>query len=434
MRFVDDRVGSDTPAGVRVRGVRERADVGDARRAARCELVLFRAVKRTRSALQRIARATVGRADEGGAPLLLYERWLARCAVDGALAAPVLPAREHGLAKDLIRHGASERDGAEGATEAVAVAKESAVRWAEARDSDGVVNDVVVVRDKGGFVTMQLGTEKPYVKCAKSHLGKLRALYCRTCRGGKPLTENVDSDEYQKFACAVFALLMRYESLAGAGYQAALAEDAFDVLNEKLGVSCECFASPLNARYGQFCSQFGFVENEPDVDAFFGSLGSFFSNDFAPKRGSFEMNPPFVPETMSRAVEKANELLDQAAHADEALSFVVIVPLWKECYYWSSLLGSRHLRHGPDLIDAKSHGFCDGAQHTRPSHERHRVSSFDTGVFYLRTARAERERPVDETIRQSVIDAMKTALGSCKDVQELELRYRGERARKATRT
>ena len=55
------------------------------------------------------------------------------------------------------------------------------------------------------------------------------------------MTEDVDSDEYQKFACAVFALLMRYESLGGAGYQSALAEDAFDVLNEKLGVSCECF-------------------------------------------------------------------------------------------------------------------------------------------------------------------------------------------------
>ena len=294
----------------------------------------------------------------------------------------------------------------------------------------GEARDAVVVRDKGAFLTMQLGTEKPYVKCAKAHLGKLRALYCRTVRGCEPLTEDVDSDEYQKFACAVFALLMRYESLGGAGYQSALAEDAFDVLNEKLGVSCECFASPLNARYGQFCSQFGFDEDRaPDVDAFFGSLGSFFSDDFAPKRGSFEMNPPFVPETMSRAVEKANDLLDRAANANEALSFVVIVPLWKECHYWSALLESRHLQHGPDIIDAQSHGFCDGAQHARPSHERHRVSSFDTGVFYLRTSRAERERPVDEEIRKRVLRGMKTALGSCKDVQELEVRYRGERAR-----
>ena len=126
---VDDRMSADTPTGVRVRGVRERADVDDARRAATRELALFRGVKRARSALQRIARARTGRTET---PLLLYERWLARCAVSGALAAPVLPAQGLGLAKDLIRHGASERDGAEGAAEALAVAKESAARWAEA--------------------------------------------------------------------------------------------------------------------------------------------------------------------------------------------------------------------------------------------------------------------------------------------------------------
>lgn len=27
-------------------------------------------------------------------------------------------------------------------------------------------------------------------------------------------------------------------------------EDVFDVLNEKLGVLCECFASSFNVRYG----------------------------------------------------------------------------------------------------------------------------------------------------------------------------------------
>ena len=69
---VDDRRSSDTPTGVRVRGVRERADVGDARRAAARELALFRGVKRARSALQRIARARTGRTDEGGTPLLLF--------------------------------------------------------------------------------------------------------------------------------------------------------------------------------------------------------------------------------------------------------------------------------------------------------------------------------------------------------------------------
>ena len=63
----------------------------------------------------------------------------------------------------------------------------------------------------------------------------------------------------------------------------------------------ECFASPLNCYYPSFCSLF------PDTDRFFGSYGSFFS--FRPKHGSFEANPPFVPEVMLAAVRHAEALL-----------------------------------------------------------------------------------------------------------------------------
>lgn len=80
----------------------------------------------------------------------------------------------------------------------------------------------------------------------------------------------------------------RYEGLSGHGYQAALSEEGFDVLLDSMGVQCEMFASPLNCRYANFCSAF------PDVDVPFGSLGSFFQ--FQPMEGSFEANPPFVPE------------------------------------------------------------------------------------------------------------------------------------------
>ena len=60
----------------------------------------------------------------------------------------------------------------------------------------------------------------------------------------------------------------------------------------KTGVNMECFASPLNSRYARFCSAF------PDTDAAFGSRGSFFH--FRPTHGSFQANPPFVPEVISR--------------------------------------------------------------------------------------------------------------------------------------
>ena len=323
------------------------------------------------------------------------------------------------MRNDLIRHGASEKDAERGAADAVKKSKDAAERWSRRCEDIVDEEDDVEICDRGGFLTLQLRGLKPYVKVTKTHISKLRALYCRTCRGGKQLSQDLNSDEYKTFAFAVFALLMRYETLGGAGYQAALGEDAFDVLHEKLGVACECFASPLNARYASFCSAFF------DVDRFFGSLGSFFSDGFAPTRGSFEMNPPFVPETMSRAVTKARALLERAENADEALSFVVVVPAWRDCHFWRALLQCPFLRHEPDIVDAESHGFCDGAQHTRPSRERHRVSSYDTGVFYLQTTPASRKWRCTPDVRRSVVLKMKNALGSCATVRELERRYRG---------
>ena len=84
-----------------------------------------------------------------------------------------------------------------------------------------------------------------------------------------------------------------------------------------LGAEMECFASPLNCRYGSFCSAF------PDVDAPFGSLGSFFG--FEPLRGSFALNPPFVPELIAALAQHCGRLLKQAEETEEALSFVIIV-------------------------------------------------------------------------------------------------------------
>lgn len=399
--------------------------VAAAQRRAALELELHSRVKRARSDLSAITKGTIEGAK--GSPLLLFERWCARCALasafgdEDALAAPLLPGSdpEDGLMKDLRRHGADPDAAARGANEAVRRSAAAAARWRAASEDPSFGLDArVVIRDTGPFVSFQLNQKKPYVKVTKTHLGKLRALYCRTCRRGKPLSEDVNSSEYIVFAYCVFALLLRYgESLGGAGYQAALGEDAFDVLKERLGVSCECFASPLNARYARFCSAFF------DVDKYFGSLGNFFGHGFKPRAGSFEMNPPFVPETMLAAVEKASALLDEAQKRGAALSFVVVVPAWKECKFWHFLQSCSHLQHC-DIVDAESHGFCDGAQHVRPMHERHRVSSFDTGVCYLQTAAAAARRPCDRDLRDVVTSAMKRTLGTCKNVEELERRYR----------
>lgn len=53
----------------------------------------------------------------------------------------------------------------------------------------------------------------------------------------------------------------------GSGLQGALPVPVFEALNKKFGVTFECFASPLNCYFKQFCSAF------PDIDGFFGSRG-----------------------------------------------------------------------------------------------------------------------------------------------------------------
>lgn len=53
----------------------------------------------------------------------------------------------------------------------------------------------------------------------------------------------------------------------GTGLQGALPVSVFEALHRQFGVSFECFASPLNCYFKQFCSAF------PDTDGVFGSRG-----------------------------------------------------------------------------------------------------------------------------------------------------------------
>ncbi len=53
----------------------------------------------------------------------------------------------------------------------------------------------------------------------------------------------------------------------GAQNQGALPVTVLECLNRHFGVTFECFASPLNCYFRQYCSAF------PDVDSYFGSRG-----------------------------------------------------------------------------------------------------------------------------------------------------------------
>lgn len=141
-------------------------------------------------------------------------------------------------------------------------------------------------------------------------------------------------------------------------FQAAVTERGFDAMRTNLGVQFECFASPLNCHFAWHCSAF------PDTDNAFGSLGSFF--DFHPTTGSFEANPPYIPEILTSMAEHMSTLLGAS---DAPLSFVVVVPVWTDCAYWKALVASAFNTRDHLIWTADAHGFCDGAQHTRPAHQ-----------------------------------------------------------------
>ena len=134
----------------------------------------------------------------------------------------------------------------------------------------------------------------------------------------------LQSDE--EFKQRLFILLQRYFALTGcsddqegdSGWHGSLPPQFMGALKERMGLDCECFASPLNAALPFFCSAF------PDSDCFFGSLGSFFDQDFA--EGCYEANPPFEHTV---ALRMANHMLDLLRQADRnvlPLSFVIVFP------------------------------------------------------------------------------------------------------------
>ena len=193
------------------------------------------------------------------------------------------------------------------------------------------------------------------------------------------------------FACSarVVAAQGGMHRVAG-GHHAALHGAVFDVLKYgPLRVEAELFASPLNCRYDVFCSA------HPDVDAPFGSLGSFFA--FAPRDGSFEVNPPFESGVVLAVARRLERLLKDAESKGDALSFVVITPYWPKRVAWEALNGSAFKTRAPVVVAARDHFYVDGAQHCK--RKTHKPASCDTSVLFLQTSRGrEKYVATDETV------------------------------------
>jgi phosphorylated CTD-interacting factor 1 len=258
-------------------------------------------------------------------------------------------------------------------------------------------------------VRLRLGQAK--VELRAEHFQKLARLWRSRRRAAGWDSETVDATSASlsvakksddacygdaRFLRAAFACSARVVAAQGGmhrvagGHHAALPYDVFDVLKYgPLRVEAELFASPLNCRYDVFCSA------HADVDAPFGSLGSFFA--FEPKDGSFEVNPPFESDVVLAVARRLERLLKDAEARNDALSFTVITPYWPKRAAWEALNKSAFRTRAPVVVAARDHFYVDGAQHCK--RKTHKPASCDTSVLFLQTSRGrEKYVATDETV------------------------------------
>lgn len=199
---------------------------------------------------------------------------------------------------------------------------------------------------------------------------KLEQLYRWNC---------TDDRNFEYFIPRVWCMLKRYQTFIGSSpneghsTQVALPVSVFDCLHKQFGVTFECFASPLNCYFRQYCSAF------PDTDSFFGSRGHILK--FYPVNGSFEANPPFCEELMEAVVDHFEKLLSDS---QEPLSFIVFLPEWRDPVPTSlARLESSRFKRKQLLIPAFEHEYRHGFQHINVRGETSSLSSHGTVVVFL---------------------------------------------------
>eukprot|EP00532_Pseudo-nitzschia_australis_P014217 CAMPEP_0168279422 /NCGR_PEP_ID=MMETSP0141_2-20121125/20474_1 /TAXON_ID=44445 /ORGANISM="Pseudo-nitzschia australis, Strain 10249 10 AB" /LENGTH=574 /DNA_ID=CAMNT_0008222377 /DNA_START=12 /DNA_END=1737 /DNA_ORIENTATION=- len=238
-------------------------------------------------------------------------------------------------------------------------------------------------------------------------LEKLQRLYDRTKeRRQQRIDPKSSSDIYLNlsFEEALFCLLCRYDMIQGSGLQAGVPGAIMDALLKRFDCRMECFASPLNCRYDKFASAF------VDVDAPFGSQGSFFELPFSLDDGEcddlsggnddndndslssqdraicYEANPPFCEGLILQLSDKIERVLTPQLK-QRPIMFVVFVPAWRESECYQALLTNDRLTQHL-ILKQGEHWYAEGTQHRRK--DSFRVASFDTSILFYQNEPAKK--------------------------------------------
>ncbi|XP_050091266.1 mRNA (2'-O-methyladenosine-N(6)-)-methyltransferase [Anopheles aquasalis] len=210
-----------------------------------------------------------------------------------------------------------------------------------------------------------------------SHLQKLEQLYRYNC---------FDDKKFDLFIGRTYCMLKRYSTFLGSNAnpnhqdpeltQSALPAVVFECLHQHFNVTFECFASPLNCYFRQYCSMFG------DTDSFFGSRGSFL--DFKPVSGSFQVNPPYCEELIDATLQHIDRLLTDSA---DPLSFIIFLQEWKDpALKCLSKIADSPYKRKQLVVMGMEHEYRHGMQHCIPKSEVNYKSIVGTMVVWLQNA------------------------------------------------
>jgi hypothetical protein len=179
----------------------------------------------------------------------------------------------------------------------------------------------------------------------------------------------------------VWALLGNYYSLNHPPYQRSFVGEYITILKEKLHVTTEWFASPMNSYYDNYYSLFR-------NDTYFGSLGNIFNtSDKTTFVGWHQVFPPFIPLLMEKTVNKVIDALKIAKGKKESLGIVLVLP---ESMDLKNILKSPYYLGRHDITSSMPVFCSDG--YTRRTHEK------DVIILFLATGYKQDE--VQDVVRK----------------------------------
>jgi hypothetical protein len=143
----------------------------------------------------------------------------------------------------------------------------------------------------------------------------------------------------EELAC----VCLRYACILSQAHHWAKTNEFYKIMVNQFGASIEGFSSPLNSRIilqsyiTRFCSLF------PDVDAPFGSVGSFYNQDLVGK--VVTVHPPYIVSMFDKILEKVKRHIQEAIDTDQPMLLTFGMPSWMDDNLVQYLETNEHLKY-----------------------------------------------------------------------------------------